>query len=93
LIDVCLRWRVVPRIDFDGHILTVLGDIGSCSQCLGNLQSDRRVHQYAIVRSIENKPSSTYALNQYVSLKIDEAVALQWSTVRIATRQLLFTDN
>ena len=75
LIDVCLRYHVIPRINFVKRELTLRGDHDSCSQCFANLHKKRSIQKYSISSGTGKK------FNMYISMKLDEALATGDSNV------------
>jgi hypothetical protein len=80
LIDVCLNYYVLPRIDIPKGELRLRGDRESCTQCFANLQKQRLIHQYNIYCNT-GKGTEEIELNLYVSMKIDETLAIGDSKV------------
>lgn len=82
LIDVCLQYNVLPRIDFSKNMLTLRGDYESCLHCFVNLQDETPFHKYTI--SFTNPHTKEDIIfNTYDSLRIDEAFANDESNVNI----------
>lgn len=81
LIDICLKYNVYPRIDFVGQELKLCGDQDSCFQCFYNLRKGKNVHQYSYVFSQDEGKMDTNKMNSFISLKIDEAFAVNESNV------------
>ncbi len=80
LIDVCLGYHVIPRINFVKRELTLRGDHDSCSQCFANLHKQRSIQKYSISPGT-GKKSDEIKFNMYTSMKIDEALATGDSNV------------
>ncbi|CAF4339246.1 unnamed protein product [Rotaria sp. Silwood2] len=83
LIDICLKYNVIPRIDYSKTELKLIGDRDSCYQCFFNLRRDKKVYQYSYVLSQHGEKSDEIKLNSFISLKIDEAFALAESNICI----------
>ncbi|CAF1185528.1 unnamed protein product [Rotaria sordida] len=81
LVDVCLKYHILPRIDFSKNKLILRGDRESCSQCFANLRQERLIHKYYIYKT--GNISNEIKLNTYESMKIDEAFSVDKSKIRI----------
>ncbi|CAF0723972.1 unnamed protein product [Adineta steineri] len=82
LINVCLKYQVLPFINFPTGELVLRGDRESCSQCFANIRKPRLISKYSILYANGHK-SEEMKLNTYVSLKIDEARSTNDSRLRI----------
>lgn len=80
LIDICLNYHLLPRVDFSKNELILRGDTSSCSQCLMNLRNPRRFFDYSISKRIDHT-TRDIPLNMHVCMKIDEALGNQESMV------------
>jgi hypothetical protein len=81
LIEICLDYHVIPRIDFTKDELILRGDRDSCLQCFANLRNQRLIHKYNIIE--KTRKSVEIELNMYISMKIDEAFTNNESNVNI----------
>lgn len=81
LIDICLKYNVIPHINCLRNELKLIGDQNSCFQCIFNLQQKKKVHQYSYIAIEDEEKSNEIKLNSFVSLKIDEAFSIKESTV------------
>ncbi|CAF3313561.1 unnamed protein product [Rotaria socialis] len=81
LIDICLQYHVHPHIDFVRKELKLYGDKDSCFQCFSNLRHDKKVHQYTYVFTQHGEKSDENKINSFISLKIDEAFAVEESNI------------
>ena len=81
LIDICLQYHVHPYIDFVRKELKLSGDKESCFQCFFNLRQDKKIHQYTYVFTKNGEKSDENKINSFISLKIDEAFAVEESNV------------
>ena len=67
LIDICLKYNVYPRLNYNREELTIRGDRDSCLQCFYNLSQRNKVFQYTF--------NQEKILNNYISLHIDQALS------------------
>lgn len=82
LIDICLKSNVHPRLDYSRQELILRGDMDSCFQCFFNLRQGKKVHQYTYEEKL---------INSYISLKIDEAIAVGESNISLKdTEQIIY---
>ena len=87
LIDLCLGYHILPRIDFTRGVLMLRGDRDSCSQCFANLRNERKVSRFLLYDNTK-KPSKEISLNTYVSLKIEESIGNDDNDVNIPCFQI-----
>lgn len=87
LIDLCLGYHILPRIDFTRGVLMLRGDHDSCSQCFANLRNERKVSRFLLYDNTK-KPSKEISLNTYVSLKIEESIGNDDNDVNIPCFQI-----
>ncbi|CAF0967945.1 unnamed protein product [Rotaria sordida] len=91
LIDICFKYNVFPCIDYSKNELKVSGDRDSCFQCLFNIRQNKKVYQYSYVLTENGEKSDEIKFNSFISLKIDEAFALEESNVSIEDdNQMIF---
>ncbi|CAF4131196.1 unnamed protein product [Rotaria sp. Silwood2] len=92
LVDFCLTYNIIPRIDFSKNKLILRGDHESCSQCFSNLRQESFIYKYSICY-IE-KTSDEIKMNTYESMKIDEAFLVGESLIRIErSNNIIFEIN
>jgi hypothetical protein len=81
LIDICLKSHVNPRIDYACKELTLCGDYHLIVQCFFNLREGKQIYQFSYVLTENGEKSDEKEFNPYISLKINQASAVEESYV------------
>jgi hypothetical protein len=76
LIDICLKSHVYPRIDYSNEKLTLRGDYQSILRCFFNLREEKQIYQYSYALTEHGEKSDEKQFNTFISLKINQAVAI-----------------
>ncbi|CAF0869430.1 unnamed protein product [Rotaria sp. Silwood1] len=90
LIDICLKYNVIPCIDYSKNELKLIGDHDSCFQCFFNLCQNKKVYQYSYVLTQDGEKIDEIKLNSFISLKIDEAFVVKESNIYIEDDKIMF---
>ncbi|CAF3905647.1 unnamed protein product, partial [Rotaria sp. Silwood1] len=90
LIDICLKYNVIPCLDYSKNELNLIGNQDSCFQCFFNLCQNKKVYQYSYVLTQDGEKIDEIKLNSFISLKIDEAFVVKESNIYIEDDKIMF---
>ncbi|CAF1634167.1 unnamed protein product, partial [Didymodactylos carnosus] len=87
LIDFCLNYFVLPRLDYSSRKLIIRGDSESCLQCLSNLillkQKTQLPNKWHYIDKDLTEKLHNHEFSQFISIKMEEFALCGEQTVQL----------